>query len=95
MTEDVVGVPLLLAGVKWLESTYAEGPRVFAVVEAARSDGERLTITTGASTILAQLYRINQLGGFPLGARFTKASKATHQGFYPMWLEPADPTADF
>jgi hypothetical protein len=93
--EDVVNVPLTLTGVKWLESTLNQGPKVYAVVSAVSRDGQVLTITTGASTVLAQLYRLVQLDGFPCSVRFVKAEKATKAGYHPMWLEAVDENVDF
>jgi len=93
--EDVVNLPLTLTAVKWLESTLNQGPKVYAVVNAVNRDGQALTITTGASTVLAQLYRLVELDGFPCSARFVKAEKATKAGYYPMWLEAVDANVDF
>lgn len=93
--DDVVGIPLNLRGVRWLHSSFKDGPVVYALIDAVDRQGKARTITSGSETVLAQLFRISQLDGFPVSAAFVRASKATAQGYYPLWLEAVDPNADF
>lgn len=96
--DDLIGVPLRIENVKWLASTFTEGPAIYAIVSAVdlRPGQEgALTVTSGAQTALAQLFRLRQLDSFPINARFVKAPKATAAGYYPVWLEMAKDGDDF
>ena len=96
--DDLIDVPLRIEGVKWLGSTFQEGPAVYAVVSAVDlrpGQAGAVTVTTGAQTALAQLFRLAQLDAFPVLVRFVRAPKATAAGYYPVWLEMAKDGDDF
>ncbi|MCL6626645.1 MAG: hypothetical protein K6T68_08695, partial [Alicyclobacillus shizuokensis] len=51
------------------------------------SSGERLTVTTGSVSIVAQLARAVAIGALPLRCIPRVANKPTKQGYYPQHLE--------
>lgn len=94
--KDLIGVPLVLRGVRFMPSSIeGEGPSVFAVLDAVHADdGEAFTITTGARTVLAQVLKLDQLKAYPWGpVQFVEADTPTASGFYPMQLAKVEASA--
>jgi hypothetical protein len=89
-SEDATGRPLVVTGVKWHRSDFEAAEGVYGLVYAEDAfTGEELLVTAGGRTVMAQLYRLGQLGAFPARMQFGRASRATRSGYFPMWLEPA------
>lgn len=89
---DVLGRPLLLQGVSWSSSGFENGPQVYALVSAIDTDtGELLSITCGSRNVMAALFRLGQLGAFPMTDPWVivEADNPTAGGFRPMWLKKA------
>ena len=88
---DVLDVPLLILNIRWQRSEYeGEGSTVYALIDAERADnGDELTITCGSRNVMAQLYRLAQLGALGTPVKIVRSEKATARGFKPMWLARA------
>ena len=76
--EDVEGVPITVEAVRFVkgrEEFQGEGSLgAFVVVEFTRSGGKGTEVlTTGARTPLMILYKIAELGGFPIKLRFLRS----------------------
>ena len=48
---------------------------------------EPAVVSCGGVSVMGQLWRMGELGVFPVTVRFAKAPKPTRNGFYPLWLE--------
>lgn len=86
--KEVVGAALELRSVRWYPSTVANGPRVFAAVEAVDlNTGEIGVFTTSAYKQLAKLVVLTREKAFPRQVRNTTTSRPTAAGFYPLDFE--------
>lgn len=84
--KDMLTVPFTVSSVALRESDYQDGAGAFAIIDATLDDDTAVVITTGSSTILAQLIRMVQLSAFPIRVRATQSDKATKAGYYPLQL---------
>ena len=86
---DVLGETLTVLGVRWMQGDYDNtGPGFYAVMECANADGEKVQISCGARNVMAQLWRLNQLGAFPIRIAIVESGRTTAAGYKPMTLEP-------
>lgn len=84
-----IGEPLEIRGLRRLESDYQGGLPFFLVVDAASLEtGEKVTFTTGAVGVVAQLGKAYQLGAIP-GWRVIprQSERPSESGYYPQHLE--------
>lgn len=89
---DLIGVPLEIRSAKFNRSEYEDGPEVYMVVEAeVLDDGRVTTFSCGGRSVMAQVYRIAQLGGLPFRGVLVQSPKPTRRGFRPLWLESLGP----
>lgn len=84
---DVLDQPFVLHGVKFNRSRLENGPGVFAILDAQFDDG-RKPVTCGSRNVMAQAYRIGELGGFGVTVKIVEGSE-TAAGYRPMWLTAA------
>lgn len=77
--EDIEGEPVSVNAVRFVdgrdEYKAGEGLGVFMVMEL----GDGRVVTTGARTPLMILYKIAELGGFPIRLRFTQSRTANNR----------------
>lgn len=79
---------LVVTGIRRMVSDFAGGLPWFLILDAAdRETGEKLAITTGAVSVVAQLVKAWDLGKFPLEVIPRVADRASSAGYYPMHLE--------
>lgn len=82
-----LGVPLQINGARRLESDYADGLGWFLVLDCVTSAGELVTVTTGATSVVAQVAKAYQMGAIPLRVIPRESKRATAAGFHPQHLE--------
>lgn len=85
-----LGAPLRIDALRRMASEYDGGLPFFLIVEAANlQTGERITLTTGAVSVVAQLVKAWSLGAIP-GWRVIprQADRPSSSGYYPQHLEP-------
>lgn len=94
--EALHDVPILVTGIRKLPSDYPGGLPYFLVVDGAiRATGEKITITTGAVSVVAQLVRAwafeqAEPGSvFPLAVIPRIAKRPSASGYFPMHLDLA------
>lgn len=88
--EDLEQVELTVSGVRWMRSTFEEGPGVYAVIDALRGDsGDSVKVTCGGVNVMTQLLRLQTMHAFPQKVKIVKATRPTKSGYYPYWLQPA------
>lgn len=88
--EEILEVPLTIDGVRWSRSSYADGPNVFAIIDAIREDThERVVVSCGSVNVMSQLWRVWIEQAWPIRARVVRSSKPSESGFYPLWLDSA------
>jgi hypothetical protein len=93
--ENIVDVPLLVRSVRFNPSdvTNPNALPAYAVMDCIDTQGEVKVVTCGATTVMAQLYKLIVLGAFDNGASVAvvirRSKKPTRNGFYPMNLENA------
>jgi hypothetical protein len=80
--EDVLGQRLTIRGVRWNRSRYDDGPTVYAMIDAVDDDGEVLTISCSGRNVMAQLFRLNELGAFPAVCAIVQADRPTAAGYF-------------
>jgi len=84
---EVLGRPFQLKAVRWHKSSFEGVVPVFAVLDSTMLDsGEDVAITTGSSNVMAQAYKLDDLGALPVDCTFQEADKETAAGFRPQWL---------
>lgn len=87
--KEFLGHPLVINGLRRMESEFGGGLPFFLIVDAAVIEtGELVTITTGAVSIVAQLAKAHSLGAIP-GWRVIprESERASSSGYYPQHLE--------
>lgn len=85
--KDLIGQPLTIHGGVFRRSEYEEGTGIYAVADCTHlGTGERVKVTMGASNIVAQLYRIAELGGFPVSVKIVESKRPTPDGYRPQRL---------
>jgi hypothetical protein len=95
--KELDGVPLEVSAVRWMGSKYrdadgegAQGPAVFALIEAKRLDtGTAVLVTCGSLMVMAQLYKLRQIDALSSQPVKIVVKPATANGYRPMNLEPA------
>lgn len=77
---DIVGTPFTINRVELQESDYAESALpAYAVIYAVLDDEREVIVTTGATTVVAQLVKMHMAGWFP--ARVSSTSDETSNGY--------------
>lgn len=79
---------LLIQSIRKMPSDFGSGMAYFLIVEGAvRATGEKVTVTTGSLSVLAQLLKTWQLGAFPVLVIPRLSKRPTKEGYYPQHLE--------
>lgn len=88
--KDVLGKPFTLTGCHFNRSGIeGDGPGFYAVLDMVTTDGEKLAVTCGAGNVLAQAWKLVQLGALPIAVTINQSPKPTANGYHVMWLEAA------
>lgn len=87
--KDVLGLPLLINGVRWQKSRYNEaGPQVYALIDATGPTGDDdMLITCGSRNVMAQLFWCWKRGQFPLPEPMMLVENETASGFGALWMQ--------
>lgn len=87
---DFLGRPFTLTDVRFNESSFeSAGPSFYALLEGADGDGAKVTITCGARNVIAQAWKLRDMGALPIGVTLVESQRETAAGYRPMWLEAA------
>jgi hypothetical protein len=87
---DFLGVPFVLTGVRFNQSDFGEGgPSFYALLEGANGDGEPVTVTCGARNVIAQAWKLRDMGALPVKLVLQESDRPTRAGYKVMWLEKA------
>lgn len=87
--EAMLGIHLRVTEVRWHRSAYDQREQVYALVKAFRSDnGDEVLITCGGRNVMAQLWKLEQLGALPCDLLIGRSNTPTAGGYWPLWLEP-------
>lgn len=88
--KDYIGKPFCVNSVDWQASDIVgEGLPFYAVIHAADINGESLTITTGARTVVRKLAIMAGNGWLPAWVKIVKGPK-TDAGYEPLDLAKAE-----
>lgn len=91
MTE-LANQALVVTGIRKMPSDYPGGLPWFLVIDGANmATGERIAVTTGAVSVVAQLVKAHQLDLFPLVVIPRVADRPSKSGYYPVHLEVRGP----
>lgn len=83
-------VPFLVKRIYWCRSTFREGAGFYAIVEAVNADtGELQVLTTGATNVLVQLAKAEQMGWLDAPLILRQNPQPTSNGYYPHKLYQA------
>lgn len=89
---DYLNVPFLLTGVRFNRGDFADsGTNFYALLEGADDNGEPLVVSCGAKNVIAQSWKLADMGALPLSVVLKESPRQTANGYKPMWLE-AGPT---
>lgn len=89
---DVLGAALQITGYSFNNSTLGgDGPKFYMLIDCVDDGGEAFKVTCGAVNVMAQLYRLAELGAIPGLFRIVESDKETSAGFRPMWLKAIEP----
>ncbi len=90
---DLLGEPLRIHKVKPLRSAYESNAPWFFYCDVEKiGSGERVGVTTGAQTVVAQLVRVAMLDGYPFDCVPINATKKpTANGYWPYKLTAHKP----
>ena len=87
---DFLGIPFVLTGVRFNRSDFGDdGPAFYALLEAANDDGERVVVTCGARNVIAQAWKLRDMGALPVKLVLQESDRPTKRGYKVMWLEKA------
>lgn len=88
--QDILGVPIEVASVRWAKSSLEGGPPLFAIFEGQRLDeGEPVVVTCSGRNVMAQAVALTAQDAWPLTIKFVQAERQTSRGYRPLWLAPA------
>lgn len=88
--DDMLNTPFKLDKVEFAESTFEDGPPVYAIMTATRvDDGSEFVLTCGGSNVVTQLASAARFGEIPFALVLERNVKPTANGFYPLWLKKA------
>lgn len=87
--DELLGEAITVKDIKFRKSSFTDGSKCYVLITAHRetTDSEVL-ISCGAKNVQLQTLRLRHLGLLPIRCAITKASKATANGFYPLFLDP-------
>lgn len=87
---EYAGRMVIVRGIRKMASDF-DGPLPWFLIVDGQDvqTGEEIHLTTGATSVVAQLVRAFQLGAFPLAVIPRIAERPTKDGYYPMHLEVA------
>lgn len=87
---DYLDTPFTLTSVRFNRSTFeGAGPQFYALLEGADGNGEKVVITCGAKNVIAQAWKLGDLGALPVGVEIKQSPRPTAAGYHVMWLEAA------
>lgn len=89
--KDVIGTPFTIRSISLHESDYEAGLPAYCALDATWDDDERVVITTGATTVVAQVIAMYRAGLLPARVSSRRANKPTADGYYPVSLCKAEP----
>jgi|SRR5579859_4809182 len=89
---DILGVPIVILSARWQRSGFEEGAGIYAIIDGVTKDGQKLTVSCGARTVMAQLVWSMTHNDLPNTFYFEEKSRPTSQGFYPIKLVRVDET---
>lgn len=85
--EDMLGVPFALTDVRFNRSSFdGAGPAFYALLTGADAQGEKVTITCGARNVIAQAWKLKDMGALPVLVEIQQSERPTAAGYKPMWL---------
>lgn len=87
---DYLSTPFTLLGVRFNRSGFGgDGPAFYALLEGADNAGEAVVITCGARNVIAQAWKLRDLGALPLRVQIRESERETAAGYKVMWLDRA------
>lgn len=90
---DFLDQPFTMTGVRFNRSDFdGTGPKFYALLEGADSNGEAVTVTCGARNVIAQAWKLADMGALPIGLVLRESDRPTRAGFKVMWLDKAPPS---
>jgi len=91
--EDFLNVPFTLTAVKFNPSDLGgDGPRFYAVLQGVDTDVQPVTVTCGAKNVIAQAWKLNDMGALPTLVQIQRSERPTAAGYYVMWLAKGEPS---
>jgi hypothetical protein len=85
--EQLEGHRLRIDSIKRSASDFADGLGMYLVCKGVNlTSGEKITVTLGAISVVAQLAKVHYLDGFPLLCRIVIAERPTKRGYRPIHL---------
>src|SRR5437773_939438 len=74
---DFLDTPFVLTSVRFNKSSFdGAGPQFYALLEGADSNGEKVTVTCGAKNVIAQAWKLMDMGALPVSVELRQSAKA-------------------
>lgn len=84
---DMAGQRFEFLSFQWNDSDFEEGPPVYFSLKCRNLDtGTRHTLNTGDQAVMAQVMRMEQIGGFPFKAVVQQGTRMNKYNRYPIRL---------
>lgn len=86
---DIIGTPFTIHSASLNESDFADGLGAYVAMQVTFDDGTKSVVTSGATSVVAQVVSMHQKGYLPYRVSSRKPNKPTAAGYYPVSLCPA------
>ena len=91
---EILGKAIQIDKARAMRSAYDAGATMYLLLDVVDLEtGESLKVTCGARNVMAQLYRITQVGRLPVKGRICQTDRPTAAGYYPLWLKRLEKAA--
>lgn len=89
---DLLNVHLRAHALHPAESSYESGPGWYLHVDVETvSNGDRMTMSTGAQDVIAKLVQAARRGWLPFDFKLERSAKATKAGYFPIFMRSVRP----
>jgi hypothetical protein len=89
--ESLLGVELTVLSIRGADSTIADGPERYLIVEARHKDTDvEVTFATSAADVVMALTLMDMKHLFPANIRLEQAKKPTAKGFFPIFIRTVE-----
>jgi len=86
---DMLDTPFTIESARIFESSYEAGLSGFVVMEGSLDDGSKVAISSGATSVVAQVVTMHARGWLPIRVMGKQSTRPTKAGYYVISLVKA------